>query len=83
MYAHSTLKMGDDGRSPCRIYGCLNRYYPSASCTYRHIAADVNTGSLLGKVLLDIVGADRNGESTALGNSTARHAAFSKSENAP
>ena len=27
----------------------------------------MNTGSLLGKVLLDIVGADRNGESTALG----------------
>ena len=37
MYAHSTLKMGDDRRSHCRIYGCLNRYYPSASCTYRHI----------------------------------------------
>lgn len=47
------------------------------------IAADVNTGSLLGKVLLDIVGADRNGESTALGNSTARHAASSKSDNVP
>ena len=43
------------------------------------IAADV-TGSLLGKVLLDIVGADQNGESAELGNSTARYTAFSESE---
>ena len=43
------------------------------------IAADV-TGSLLGKVLLDIVGADQNGESAELGNPTARYTAFSESE---
>ena len=37
MYVHSTLKMGDYGRSHCRTYGCLNRYYPSAIASHIYV----------------------------------------------